>query len=77
LQHLSGLVRSRAKAVVLALHDLNLARRYASHALLLEPGGSFQCGPVSDVMTEAGLSAAYGHPVIRARLGERELFVAE
>jgi iron complex transport system ATP-binding protein len=74
LEHLARLVRLRAKAVLLAIHDLNLARRYATHALLLGDTTP-QLGRVDDVMTEATLSRAFDHPVARVEVGAQVLFV--
>jgi iron complex transport system ATP-binding protein len=76
LQHLSGLVRERAKAVMLALHDLNLASRFATHVLLLGPAGQAYHGSADTVLTQARLSAAFGHAVVELRAGARQVFVA-
>ena len=78
LEHLGALARSRSKAVVLSIHDLNLARRYATHALVLVGNGHAPVqGTADEAMTAATLSAAFGHPVARERVGERTLFVAQ
>ena len=74
LEHLAILARRDAKAVLLALHDLNLAYRFATHALLLG-GPAPQFGPVADVMTERSLSLAFGHGVTRVSAGAQTLFV--
>jgi iron complex transport system ATP-binding protein len=76
LEHLALLVRQHAKAAVLALHDLNLAYRFASHALLLGGGQAPRFGPVAEVMTEPALSRAFGHAVLRLDVNGRTLFVA-
>lgn len=77
LQHLRELAARAGKAVLMAIHDLNLARRFATHALVLRGDGSASAGPVEDVMTEATLGAAFGHAVRRVRAEGRELFVPE
>ena len=41
---------------MLSIHDLNLARRFATHALLFRCDGHVDTGPVDAVMTEAALS---------------------
>jgi iron complex transport system ATP-binding protein len=43
-----------SKAVVMVSHDLNLAQRVATHALLLMGDGQWQAGPVEEVMTTPG-----------------------
>lgn len=47
------------KAVMLSLHDVNLALRCCTHALLYLPGGHV-AGPLDEVLTPALLSLAYG-----------------
>ena len=77
LQHLRELAAHAGKAVVMAVHDLNLARRFATHALVLRGDGSASAGPVEQVMNEATLGAAFGHAVRRVQAEGRELFVPE
>jgi iron complex transport system ATP-binding protein len=64
LAHLADIARTRGKAIVLSLHDPNLARRFATHALVLSGDGGVRAGPAGDVLDAATLSAAYGHPII-------------
>lgn len=58
LDALAGLARAGRHAVVVILHDLNLARRYATHALLMAEAGPARHGAASDVLTAANCSAA-------------------
>lgn len=74
LQLLRRQAQSSGQAVVLSLHDINLAWRFASHALLMSGAGVHQ-GPVAQVLTDERLSAAYGHPVRRAALLGQTVFV--
>ena len=60
---LAALCRERSKTVVMVGHDLNLAHRVASHALLLMGDGSWQAGPVDEVMRDDLLSDCLGHPI--------------
>jgi len=53
------------KALVMSLHDVNLAGRYCTHALLLFGGGRAEQGPVREVLTPDTLSRLYAHPVVR------------
>ena len=62
------LLTGRAQAgrcVLIALHDLNLAERLCSHALLLNGDGSWQAGPLTEVLSEATASSLYGLPLAR------------
>ncbi len=52
------------RTVVLSCHDLNLARRFATHALLLDGRGGAQAGPAREVLTAEAASAAFGHPLV-------------
>lgn len=74
LEHLRALVHDGGRAAVLSIHDLNLARRFASHALVLG-GAEPRLGPVDEVMNETILSEAFGHAVRRAQVGPHTVFV--
>jgi iron complex transport system ATP-binding protein len=67
--------KQQQKSALMASHDLNLAFRFATHALLLMPDGSWQAGEVSHIMTEAALSQCLEHPIEILRHGEHCLFV--
>jgi iron complex transport system ATP-binding protein len=62
LDRLAGLARSGRKAVLMVLHDVNLAVRCCDHALLLD-GGVAQAGPATELLTAARLSQLYGVPL--------------
>ena len=47
------------RAVLLSLHDVNLALRSCTHALLFTPGGIVQ-GLLHDVLTPERIAQAYG-----------------
>lgn len=53
------------RAVVMVLHDVNLALRYCDHALLLCGSGEIMVGRCEEVVTEENLRALYGHPLRR------------
>jgi iron complex transport system ATP-binding protein len=77
LEHLVRLAHGRGKGVLFTVHDLNLAARFASHALLLTPQGTVRQGPIAEVMVEDGLSGAFGHRVARIEAAGRTLFVPQ
>lgn len=77
LDHLRRLARERGRAVVMSIHDLNLAARFATHALVLGPGAMLHQGPAESTMNEVVLSATFGHPVAAERYGTRTVFVAD
>ena len=77
LTHVGLLARTRGKGVLFTVHDLNLAARFATHALLLTPQGEVRQGLIAEVMNEAALWAAFGHRVTRIEAAGRALFVPE
>lgn len=70
---------NQGAAVLLIVHDLNLAARYCDQVLLLERGRSHACGAPTEVLTRQALKAVFdidvlvhahpelGHPLIIAR----------
>jgi iron complex transport system ATP-binding protein len=77
LEHLRSWVRQGAHAAVLALHDLNLAARFATHVLLLAPDGHARAGTIDDVMTEEALANAFDHPLRRQRVDSRWIYLPD
>jgi iron complex transport system ATP-binding protein len=63
---LAAEVRERGRAVLMSVHDLSLAQRVATHALLLgAPGGHVVAGPAAEVMQPGALSEVFGHRLHR------------
>ena len=54
------------RTLLMVVHDINLAARYATHALLFAGSGRVASGPALEVLTEEALSAAFRHPIARA-----------
>lgn len=52
-------------ACLMTLHDVNLAARFCSHALLLFGHGEVLAGSVEEILTEANLERLYLHPIRR------------
>ncbi|PCE25133.1 ABC transporter ATP-binding protein [Paraburkholderia acidicola] len=75
LDVLAAWTREAARTIVFSCHDLNLARRYATHALLLDGNGRAQAGPARDVLTPELASRAFGYPLILIREGEHEALI--
>ena len=66
-QHIFSLIREWMKepgrAVLSVVHDLSLARRYGTHAVLMDHGKSVSQGEIRDVMTPENLRQVYGMDV--------------
>jgi iron complex transport system ATP-binding protein len=54
------LARDEGLAVLVALHDLNLAARHADRVVLLSSGSIAALGPAAEVLTTDRLSSVYG-----------------
>jgi iron complex transport system ATP-binding protein len=74
---LARLCREQGKTVIMVGHDLNLACRVSSHALLLMGDGRWLAGPADDIMQAPLLSECLGHPIEVVRHGSRNLFIAK
>ncbi|SDQ34551.1 iron complex transport system ATP-binding protein [Paraburkholderia fungorum] len=75
LEALTAWAREPRRTVMFSCHDLNLARRFATHALLLDGEGRAFAGPVHDVLTPELTSRAFGYPLILIRDGEHEALI--
>ncbi|GGA62136.1 iron-dicitrate ABC transporter ATP-binding protein [Pseudoclavibacter endophyticus] len=62
LDLLVDLNRARGTTIVLVLHDLNLAARYADHLVALEGGVVRASGAPNDVLTEDLVRSVFGIP---------------
>ncbi|WP_323099590.1 ABC transporter ATP-binding protein [Intrasporangium sp. YIM S08009] len=60
LDLLRDLNRERGTTVVMVLHDLNLAARYADHVVALRDGRLVGSGPPADVVDEEFVSRVFG-----------------
>ncbi len=71
------LLRARADAgaaVIVTLHDPNLAARFADRALLLGLDGGWLCGGTLQAITARSLSELYGTRFAEVQSGGRRLF---
>jgi len=75
LDRLAAAARAGERAVVMALHDVNLATRCCDHVLLLD-GGIATAGRAEELLTSERLSALYGVQLRSVRDNGRTIFVA-
>jgi iron complex transport system ATP-binding protein len=59
LDLLTDLNRTRGTTIVMVLHDLNLAARYADHLIALAGGRLHACGGPAEVLTEEVVRAVF------------------
>lgn len=75
LDTLSALTNQPDHALIMVIHDINLALRYCDHFLLLFDEGEHLSGPAEQVINEQQLSRLYQHPVIRIESPHRSIFL--
>jgi len=66
---------STGGTIIFSCHDLNLARRYASHALLLDGTGLVDAGPAREVLSAGNASRAFGYPLLLIESAGHEALV--
>ncbi len=74
LDVLGRLAHIRGKAVVMVLHELHLALRYADHAIAIG-SGHVAAGPADAILSVDAMSALFGHPMEALGEGTTRTFV--
>ncbi len=64
------------RTIIFSCHDLNLARHFATHALLLD-GTHARGGPIYDILTPTLVSQAFHHPFKLVCDGDSEALMPE
>lgn len=64
LSLLANRVSLENKAMIMIMHDINLASRFCDHLLLMFGDGNTLHGPVEDVLNAKNLEQLYQHPVM-------------
>ena len=60
---LSDWLQTPGRAVLSVVHDLSLAKKYGTYALLMHQGHCVACGETDEVLTPRSLQAVYGMDV--------------
>jgi iron complex transport system ATP-binding protein len=76
LELFARLVRT-GRGVVMVLHDINLAARFADQVILLDGRGGVVAGARDQVLQAGLLSRAFDHPIRRVELADRPIFIPE
>lgn len=63
LEILKNLSQEQNKGILISIHDLNLACRFADRIILLPPAKPAICGTVHEIITEENLEKTYGVPL--------------
>lgn len=72
---LSTRARDGGGALLMSLHDLNLAARFCDRLILLHPDGEPEQGASDALLTPDRLSRLYGHPIRRLETEAGAVFV--
>lgn len=75
LERLSIEARNRNAIVVMVLHDLLFAARYANRFLLLFGDGRFSVGSADEALSADHLGELYGFPLVPVEVGGERLFL--
>lgn len=75
VMRLLGARAATARAVLVTLHDVNLAAGWCARCLLLFGDGRWELGPAAEVLTEDAISRLYDMPVKRHEVAGRRLFL--
>lgn len=73
---LQQLSRRTQCTYVSALHDINAAARFATHALLLAGDGSWHAGLSDRVLTQEHLSPLFGTEIVQVQVDSHRVFVS-
>jgi len=71
LDNICSEVRRGSGALVMSLHDVNLAQRFCSHVILMFGDGAVCTGSVANTLSEDTVSQLYNYPVHAVRDGDR------
>lgn len=65
------------RSIILVLHDINLAVRYADSVILLDGHGRIDFGPSTEILNSPLLGHAFSHPLLSFEIEGRKLFLPE
>lgn len=67
-------IRAHDGALLMSLHDVNLAQRFCSHVVLMFGNGDVCTGPLAETLSEDTVTRLYGYPVHAVIDGDQRLF---
>jgi iron complex transport system ATP-binding protein len=70
-------LKQEGRGVVMVLHDINLATRFADHVILLDGRGGVVAGSREAVLQPDRLSHAFDHPIRRIDIDGRIVFLPD
>jgi iron complex transport system ATP-binding protein len=77
LHHFKKLATNQSAAVMMSLHDMNIAEHFCTHVLLLFGDGTSLYGTPKDILTTQNLSHLYQYPVQSGSIGPRQFWLPQ
>ena len=69
--------RQQHKAMVMVVHDVNLAARFCDHVLLLYGDGDYRAGTREELLSAEALTQLYHHPMVLHQTSAGRFFLPE
>jgi iron complex transport system ATP-binding protein len=77
LRLVTELAAEGKRALLLVMHDLNLAARYCNHFLLLFGDGETAQGSAAEILTRSNLERLYQHPLLPLQGPQGQVWVPQ
>ena len=74
LQYLTKENFKQKHSTAMVLHDINLARQYCDHVVLMYEDGQTKVGDADTLLTADNLSEVYGYPISKITANEKTVF---
>ena len=75
LQILADTVADKQNALVMTLHDVNLAARFCDHLILLFGDGDVNFGPMEAMLNTDVLQKLYGHEFTQLKQANHNIYL--
>ena len=76
LKYLTTKKFKQEHAIGMVLHDVNLAKQYCDHVLLMFADGNTLTGRTNEILTADNLTKVYGYPIIELKSEGKTIFTA-
>jgi len=77
LSYLTTAAFKKQHAIIMVMHDINLAQQYCDHILLIYENGQTKIGKTENILTAKNLTDVYGYPITKLTSGQQSFFVAK
>ncbi len=77
LNYLTSPPFKQQHAIAMVMHDINLAKQYCDHILLIYEDGKTRSGKTEAILTAENLTEVYGYPITELITNKQSVFVAE